>query len=59
MYDAAGRVVSTLMSGNKSAGLHNLEFNSKNLSKGIYYYRIIAFSGMRSFTKTNTLIVLE
>lgn len=38
LYDIYGRSVAVLHSGNISAGIHNVEFNTKTLASGIYYY---------------------
>jgi hypothetical protein len=54
-----GSVVAIIVSGNKKAGLHNINVSSKNLRKGIYYYKITASSGRDIITKTNKLTVLQ
>jgi hypothetical protein len=59
IYDAMGSVVAIIVSGNKKAGLHNINVSSKNLRKGIYYYKITASSGRDIITKTNKLTVLQ
>lgn len=40
IYDALGREVSLLVDGFKNAGRHTVEFNGRNLSSGVYFYRI-------------------
>ena len=40
IYDALGREVSLLVDGFENAGRHTIEFNGKNLSSGVYFYRI-------------------
>lgn len=40
IYDALGREVSLLVDGFENAGRHTVEFNGKNLSSGVYFYRI-------------------
>jgi hypothetical protein len=59
VFDQSGRVVSTLVSGNKQAGLYSVEFSSKNISKGVYFYTITASSAVKTFTKTNKMVVLQ
>jgi hypothetical protein len=44
IYDALGREVETLVNGEKNSGLHKIIFNAKNLSSGIYFYRLTAGS---------------
>lgn len=42
VYDALGRVVKELASGNYTAGYHKINFNASNLASGVYFYRITA-----------------
>jgi hypothetical protein len=42
VYDASGREVQTLFSGEKSAGNHSVTFNAQGLSSGVYFYKIEA-----------------
>ena len=44
VYDVLGNEVATLVNEFKQAGKHNVEFNAKNLTSGIYFYRIQAGS---------------
>lgn len=37
LYDASGHFITTIYSGQKSAGLFSQNFNVKNLASGIYY----------------------
>lgn len=49
VYDMVGREVMTLISGNKTAGSHSVEFNASNLTSGVYFYKLEApgFSDMK------------
>jgi hypothetical protein len=40
VFDVLGNQITTLVSAEKSAGNYIVEFNSKNLSSGIYFYRL-------------------
>ena len=40
IFDALGRNVAALVNEEKPAGKHEIQFNAKNLSSGIYFYRI-------------------
>jgi hypothetical protein len=40
IFDALGRQVAVLVNEEKLAGNHEIQFNAKNLSSGIYFYRI-------------------
>jgi hypothetical protein len=42
VYDVLGREVSTLINGNKESGSYSVSFDGKNLSSGIYFYRLEA-----------------
>lgn len=53
IFDNLGRKVKTLMDEHKNAGNYKIAFNSRNLSSGIYFYRITA--GEFSVTKRMAL----
>jgi len=40
VYDALGNEVAILENGQKTAGTYSLDFNSKNLSSGVYFYKL-------------------
>lgn len=42
IYDILGNEVATLVNEEKQAGVHQVSFNAKNLSSGVYFYRINA-----------------
>jgi photosystem II stability/assembly factor-like uncharacterized protein len=42
VYNIAGQKIQTLINKRISAGSHQVEFNSENLSSGVYFYRIEA-----------------
>ncbi len=42
VYDALGRQVSELVNGYKNAGNYIVEFNSRGLSSGVYYYKMLS-----------------
>ena len=42
VYDALGKVVSTLVNEFKEAGTYNVNFDASNLASGIYFYEIKA-----------------
>ena len=40
VYDMVGREVMTLVSGNKTTGSHEVEFNASHLTSGVYFYKL-------------------
>jgi len=55
VYDVLGNEVATLVNDYKSAGSYYVDFNSINLSSGVYFYSLTA----GSFTETKKLILLR
>jgi len=54
IYDISGKEVAKLISGNLAAGSYSYTFNGKNLTSGIYFYRLT--SGQFIETKSMMLI---
>ena len=52
LFDISGRAVRVLVNGSNDAGTHAVSFNTGNLTKGIYYYRLQAndFSDVKKLT---------
>jgi len=40
IYNVKGQLIETLINENKHAGFHNIEWNAKNISSGIYLYKL-------------------
>lgn len=55
VYDARGRLVSTLVEGEEVPGEHKVTFDAANLASGVYYYRINA----GPFTETRKITLLK
>ncbi len=55
VYNILGKEISTLVSEQKNSGYHKAEFYAKNLSSGIYFYRIQA----EGFVQTMKLILMK
>ena len=55
VYNVLGEEVATLVNSNMQAGNHSVSFNGKNLSSGIYVYRIV--SG--SYTDVKKMLLLK
>jgi hypothetical protein len=55
IYDARGRLVSTLVYSDQTAGEHRTMFDAAGLASGVYYYRIEA----GPFTETRKITLLR
>jgi hypothetical protein len=54
VYDVSGKLVETLISGNMHAGSHSAMWNSRSVSSGVYYSRLVAANSQ--ITKKMTLV---
>jgi hypothetical protein len=55
IYDYTGKEVSVINPGSLKSGNHSVEFNSSNLSSGIYFYSL-EVNGIKTDTKKMTLM---
>ena len=55
VYDALGKEIETLVNEEKSTGYYSVNFNAKNLSSGIYFYRMKA----GAYTDTKKFVLLK
>jgi len=55
VFDAAGKLVTTLFNGELAAGLHEFEFDGTNLPSGVYFYRLTT----RDIIQTRRLVLLK
>jgi hypothetical protein len=55
IYDVLGNEVITLINEEVDAGFHKVEFNSSNLTSGVYIYKLIA----GSFTQTRKMTLMK
>jgi 1,4-alpha-glucan branching enzyme len=55
VYDPLGKEIETLVDEYKSAGIYEILFNAKNLSSGVYFYKMV--SG--NYSETNKMILLK
>jgi cyclomaltodextrinase len=55
VYNTLGKEIETLVDEYKSAGSYEISFNAKNLSSGVYFYRIIT----GSYSETNKMLLLK
>jgi len=62
LYDVKGERIMTIEEGTKSAGFYQHQFNSANLSSGIYLYRLIASTtgnAGRTITLSRKMILMR
>jgi len=61
IYNSMGEKVYELYSGVKESGNHELEFNSRNLASGIYFYSMTATAveGGRMFSDVKKMIYMK
>ena len=55
VYDILGRLITTLVNENQQAGSYSVNFNARDLSNGIYFYKIQ--SG--NFVAVNKMLLLK
>jgi uncharacterized protein (TIGR02145 family) len=55
LFDAIGREITTIVNETKPAGIYEVTLNGKNLSSGIYFYRMDA----GSFIKTKKIVIIK
>tara|TARA_R110000868_G_scaffold368227_4_gene631281 strand:+ start:23109 stop:26123 length:3015 start_codon:yes stop_codon:yes gene_type:complete len=48
VFDLTGRLITTLIDGRKSEGLHSVSFDASSLSSGIYFYQLSSSFGIQS-----------
>ena len=61
VYDMLGREVKNLVSENLNKGQYSVNFEASNLSSGVYYYRLNAFSNLTNniTNKTRSMILIK
>jgi flagellar hook assembly protein FlgD len=55
VYNTLGEAMSELVNGDMEAGYHEVQFDGKNLSSGVYFYRMQA----GSYVETKKLILTK
>lgn len=61
VFDALGKEVETLVNGQLKPGTYEVEFNGRNLSAGIYFYKLEAVESTRRvvFTDTKKMVLIK
>jgi hypothetical protein len=55
IYDALGNVAATLVNSKQTSGLHTIDFNAKDLSRGVYSYSLI----YNNQVKTSKMVIVK
>jgi len=55
IYDSLGSLVATIVDGFMRAGKHSVKFNAKDLTSGVYFYRIET----DNFTSTRKMLLIK
>ncbi len=55
VFNAIGQKVKTLVSGEQSSGVHEIQFNGNNLPSGVYFYHLSA----GTFSKTEKMVLIK
>jgi len=63
VYDILGRVITTLVQGEKTVGSYEVEFDATALPSGTYFYRLQAgdpsTSSGQSFVETKKMVLIK
>jgi hypothetical protein len=59
VFDITGREITTLVNNDHPAGYYSVTFDAKNISSGVYFYRIVAEGGSQQFVMTKRMIVVK
>ncbi len=61
VYDAAGRLVRTLVDGEQPRGMYSVGVDARGLASGVYFYQLIATprSGATGFSSTKKMLILK
>jgi hypothetical protein len=59
IYDVAGKLLSTLVDEYKSAGYYSVDFNARDLSSGVYFYRMEYSSAGQSQNKVMKMLLAK
>lgn len=59
LYDVDGREITKLVNEVQQAGYYSIRFNAAGLNSGVYFYKISAGNGIRSFVLTKRMILLK
>jgi len=59
LYDIVGREIKSLVNKEQQAGYYTIQIDSKDLSSGVYYYRLTAQSDKNDIILTNKMLIIK
>jgi hypothetical protein len=59
VFDITGREITTLVNDNHHAGYYSVTFDGKNISSGVYFYRIIAEGINQQYVMTKKMLMIK
>jgi len=59
VYDVLGNIVATLVNEIQQPGIHEIVFDARNLSSGIYFYELSVTGGSANFRSSKKLILMK
>lgn len=59
VFDLNGKEIQTLVNKKQTAGSYSIEFNTSNLSSGIYFYRIEVSNSKENFSQTKKMVLVK
>jgi hypothetical protein len=59
IYDLHGREIATVVNEDKKPGTYRADFNSGNISGGVYYYKIIVSSATKVLSQMKKMIIVN
>lgn len=59
IYDFTGREIATVANENKKLGTYNVDFKSRDINAGVYYYKIIVSTAKQVLSQTKKMIIIR
>lgn len=59
IYNSLGELLGTIEQGTKESGNHQVSFNGKQLTSGIYFYQLKAIAANNTFTDTKKMLLIK
>ena len=56
IFDVTGKEVAFLINGDKKAGIYMVNFDASRLGRGVYYYKLTAFSKNKEYTMAGKML---